>query len=100
MTREQILEHALEELVEHVKALHSTLASVMVETAALRNTILTESADWKIYAGSVKSGAQIAKPLLDTAIQSYNAIIQQLRTCEGTGDVSPEAQSSKTTLLQ
>lgn len=100
MTREQNLEHALAEIVAHVKALHAILSSVMVDTAALRQTILVEPADSGVYADNVKAGAKIARPLVDTAMRSYDEIIQRIQDCDEAKNGSPESLSDKSTLVQ
>jgi hypothetical protein len=100
MTREECLAHTLADVVEHVKGLHRLLSTVMLDVAALRQTLLTEPSDGRVYSAKVKAGAQIAKPLLDTAMRSYNEIIQKLEDLAARQNEDSESQTSSTVLLQ
>jgi hypothetical protein len=100
MTREQYLEHTLAEIVEHVRGLHTILSTVMLDVAALRQTVLVERSDLSVYAGKVKAGAKIAKPLLDTAMRSYDDILRRLEDLAARKNSSPDPQTSDIALIQ
>jgi hypothetical protein len=100
MTREQCLTQTLAEVVEHVKGLHKLLSRVMLDVAALRQTVLAEPSDLGVYSTKVEAGAQIAKPLLDTAMRSYDEIIQKLERLAARQSTDPESRTSSTALLQ
>ena len=100
MNREQILEDALVELVEHVRGLHNILSSVMIDAAAVRRTLLLDPGDTRAYASNSRAGAKIAKPLLNTAMRSYNEIIERLRLSGEPESESPESLPAKPPLLQ
>lgn len=100
MTREECLTHTLIEVVEHVKGLHRLLSTVMLDAAALRQTLLTEPSTLSVYSLKVKAGAEIAKPLLETAMRSYDEIIQKLEDLATLESAGPESRDSSTTLLQ
>lgn len=79
MERQKYYENTLVEIVNHLKGLHTILSSVMLDTAALRQTVLTGHADIAEYADHVQAGAQIGKPLLESALRSYDQIITKLK---------------------
>jgi hypothetical protein len=79
MRREKEYEDALVEIVSHIKGLHTVLSSVMLDTAALRQSMLVNNKSQAAYADRVKAGRQIGKPLLESALRSYDQIIMKLR---------------------
>ena len=92
MTREQCLACTMAEVVEHVKGLHKLLSTVMLDVAAVRQTVLTEASQLEIYSARLKAGAQIAKPLLETAMRSYDEIIEKLEAIAAHENSGPETQ--------
>jgi hypothetical protein len=79
MGREREYEDLLIEIVTHIKGLHSILSSVMLDTAALRQSILVNDKTRAAYASRVKAGTAIGKPLLESAFRSYDEIIANIR---------------------
>lgn len=92
MTREQCLAHRLAEVVEHMKGLHRLLSTVMLDVAAVRQTVMAE--DWELaeYSARLKDGARIVKPLLETAMHSYDEMIQKLEEIATQENTGPESQ--------
>ena len=68
--------------VKQVKALHATLTALMTDVAAIRRTLLDAPDDMVEYNSNLLSAIQAAKPLVDTAMQSYNDLIAQLEISE------------------
>lgn len=92
MTREQCLARTLAEVVEHVKGLHTLLSTVMLDVAAVRQTVLAGAPELGVYSARLKDGARMAKPLLQTAMRSYDEIIQKLEAIAAQEDAGPETQ--------
>lgn len=90
MASEEDLKVELTELVAHVKGLHMVLSSVMIDIAALRKTSLNKSAVSATYAKHVKKGAEIARPLIDKAMCSYDEMIRRIGACDTQSIESPE----------
>jgi hypothetical protein len=82
MAREKEYENALVEIVNHIKGLHTILSSVMLDTAALRQSVLVNDKSRAAYADRVKAGTEIGKPLLESALRSYDQIIARLREAQ------------------
>jgi len=51
----------------------------MLDTAALRQSMLVNNKSRAAYADRVKAGTEIGKPLLESALRSYDQIITKLR---------------------
>ena len=79
MRREKEYEDALVEIVSHIKGLHSILSSVMLDTAALRQSLLVNNKSRAAYADRVRAGTKIGQPLLESALRSYDQIIRKVR---------------------
>jgi hypothetical protein len=79
MSQEKEYEDVLVAIVSHIKGLHSILSSVMLDTAALRQSILVNDKTRAAYAKRVKAGMAIGKPLLESALRSYDEIIASIR---------------------
>jgi len=58
-----------------IKALHVTIASVMVDLAALRRSALEDPEFAGLYAKHLKAAADVARPLLAEAMESYEGMI-------------------------
>lgn len=69
--------------VRHLKALHATLSAVMVDVAALRQTVLIEPEDVSRYKEKIQKGTEIAKPLVNAAMRSYDEMIRRIAGSEG-----------------
>jgi hypothetical protein len=83
MSDNQHLEDLLVATVRHLKALHATLSAVMVDVAALRQSVLIEPEDVSCYKGKIQKGTEIAKPLVNAAMRSYDEMIQRIAGSEG-----------------
>lgn len=99
MTREQDLENLLAELVEHLKALYATLSSVMIQTAALQQAISSRPKSRRLYAKKMEAAVELARPLVQTAMRSYDDMIQRIRESDAPKKESPESDSAKITRL-
>jgi len=64
--------------IKQVKALHATLCAVMTDVAAMRRTLLETPEDVVDYKSNLVSAVETAKPLVDTAMQAYDSMIEQL----------------------
>ena len=82
MAHEKEYENALVEVVNHIKGLHTILSSVMLDTAALRQSLLVNDKSRAAYADRVKAGTEIGQPLLESALRSYDQIIRKLREAQ------------------
>jgi hypothetical protein len=74
----------LVELVNHLKGIHTILSSVMLDTAALRQTVLTGKREHAKYCSRVKAGAEIGRPLLEEALRSYDRLIERIKEAQET----------------
>jgi restriction endonuclease Mrr len=72
----------LVEIVNHLKGLHTILSSVMLDTAALRQTVLAGKSERAKYSDRVKAGAEIGRPLLEEALRSYDQMIERIRDAQ------------------
>jgi len=68
----------LEEILSCVKSLHVTLCAVMADIAATRATIFDNSDNIEIYRTHLKQAIESAKPLVDEAMLSYDALMQAI----------------------
>jgi hypothetical protein len=68
--------------VKQVKALHATLTAVMTDVAAMRRTLLEAPDDMVDYKSHLLTAIQTARPLVDTAMQAYDDLIEQLEVNE------------------
>ena len=68
--------------VKQVKALHATLSAVMTDVAAMRRTLLEAPEHLAGYNRNLLVAIETAKPLVDTAMQSYDDMIRQLEVHE------------------
>jgi hypothetical protein len=59
-------------LTESIKALHVMVVSVMADITAVRRTLLVNADQFQEYESQLKLANEIAKPLLDEAIKSYD----------------------------
>jgi hypothetical protein len=82
MADSQQLEDLLVAMVRHLKAVHATLSAVMVDVAALRQTVLIEPEDVNRYKEKLQKGTEIAKPLVNAAMRSYDEMIQRIAGSE------------------
>ncbi len=82
MSDNQHLEDLLVATVKHLKALHATLSAVMVDVSALRQTTLVEPEDVSRYKEKIQKGTEIAKPLVNAAMRSYDDMIQRIAGSE------------------
>ncbi|HEX4543374.1 MAG TPA: hypothetical protein VH114_09405 [Candidatus Acidoferrum sp.] len=78
----QNLQNFLLSTVRHVKSLHATLTAVMTDVAALRRTLLDESANVVGYKSNLRAAIETARPLVDEAMQSYDEMIRQIQSLE------------------
>jgi hypothetical protein len=99
MGREQQYENCLVEIVSHLKGLHTILSSVMLDTAALRQTVLVGRADLAEYSEHVKAGAEIAKPLLESALRSYDEVIARVRDSQKSDTEKATPANAETRVL-
>lgn len=90
MTPSQQLEESLALTVQHVKALHAALSAVMVEVTALRQTVL-KSRDVNRFRSRIQTGTEQAKPLVQTAMRSYDDLIRQIDDSGETGNDARDA---------
>jgi hypothetical protein len=92
MTHAQHLEDMLAATVEHVKALHATLSAVMVEVAALRQTVVNEPNELARFDDNMKRATGAARPLVQSAMRSYDELVKQIADApEGDGEASHTA---------
>ena len=61
--------------IEAVKAIHVVLASVMVDLAALRRTVLEDPEFAEQYARHLREASQTTRPLVAEAIEHYDEMI-------------------------
>jgi hypothetical protein len=80
------LEDFLATLVGQLKALHATLSAVMVDVAALRQCVLIEPENLNRYKEKIQKGTEIAKPLVNSAMRSYDELIARIAD---SGDSDP-----------
>jgi hypothetical protein len=76
--REELLE-TLGFAFEHIKALHATLSAVMVDIAALRNSVLIAPKTSRRYRQSLASEVAKAKPYVAIAMQAYEEEILRIK---------------------
>jgi hypothetical protein len=69
--------------IEAIKALHVTATSLMVEVAALRQTLQSDPQLAERYARFLDKASLTAKPLLDTAVNSYDEMIERVKHSQG-----------------
>ena len=61
--------------IEAVKALHVVLASVMMDLAALRRTVLDDPSFAELYEKNLREASKTTRPLVNEAIAHYDAMI-------------------------
>ena len=64
--------------IKQVKSLHAVLSALMADVAAVRRTLLQNPAEIADYKNNLRSTLEIAKPLVDEAMQSYDDMIRQM----------------------
>jgi hypothetical protein len=69
-------------LIESVKALHALVATVMADQAAMRRAIQDDPAFANSYEMYLKSAAEMAKPLLAEALESYDVLLEGVSSLE------------------
>ncbi len=79
MTNREELSETLGLAFEHIKALHATLSAVMVDIAALRNSVLKGPKTSRRYRQSLASEVAKAKPLVAIAMQAYEEEILRIK---------------------
>lgn len=82
MRREREYKDALVEIVDHLKGLHRVMSSVILDVAALRQSVLVNEKGRAAYAERVKAGMEIGKPLLESALRSYDQIVTKIRDAQ------------------
>ncbi len=70
--------------IKQVKSIHAVLSALMADVAAVRRTLLQNPAEMAEYRNNLRSTLEIAKPLVDEAMQSYDDMIRQM---EGLGEL-------------
>jgi hypothetical protein len=78
MTDQEKSREALGLAFEHIKALHLTLAALMIDVAALRHVVLKGSKKSKLYRRTLACGLVKAKPLIAVAMQAYQREIADI----------------------
>jgi len=79
MRYEKNYETALVEIIDHLKGFHRIISSVMVDVAALRHSVLVSDKSRAVYAERVKAGMEIGKPLLESALRSYDQMVTRIQ---------------------
>lgn len=79
----QTLHHLLVTTVQQVKTLHAAVGAMMADVAALRRTVLQEPKEMLDYRNNLVTTIETARPLVDEAMQSYDAMIRQIEESEG-----------------
>jgi hypothetical protein len=69
-------------LIETIKALHALVATVMADQAALRRTVLEDPSFALSYDVHLKAATETARPLLAEALESYDALMEEVSTLE------------------
>ena len=69
--------------VQQVKTLHAAVGAMMADVAALRRTVLQEPKEMLDYRNNLVTTIETARPLVDEAMQSYDAMIRQIEESEG-----------------
>lgn len=64
--------------IKQVKSVHAVLSALMADVAAVRRTLLQDPAEMAEYRNNLRSTLEIAKPLVDEAMQSYDAMIRRI----------------------
>ena len=67
----------LEALLGCVKSLHASVGAVMADVAAMRSTMLEDPDDMALYRNNLKLAMATAKPMVDEAMRSYDALIDE-----------------------
>jgi hypothetical protein len=67
----------LEALLSCVKSLHANMGAVMADVAAMRSTMLEDPDDMALYRNNLKLAMATAKPMVDEAMRSYDALIDE-----------------------
>jgi hypothetical protein len=75
--RDALLPH-LAAIVSCVKSLHATMSAVMADVAAIRNTIFDDQQNIRLYRSHLKLALGTAKPMVDDAMRSYDALLQEI----------------------
>jgi len=72
MVDQKELSESLALALRHIKALHGTLAALMVDVAALRQVVLSSPKASKRYRQGLECEAAKVKPLVAIAMQAYD----------------------------
>lgn len=72
------LEETLAMTIGHLKCLHSTLSILMMEVAAIRRTVLGGPEEIALYRDNLKAAQEIAKPIVDEAMESFDEMIRKM----------------------
>jgi hypothetical protein len=75
MTEEDDSKECLRLAIEHLKALHATLAAVMTDQAALRKVVSDDAKDSERYQLALAEEMRKAKPLVANAMEAYDDLI-------------------------
>lgn len=68
--------------VKQVRSVHSVLSALMADVAALRQTLLQDAGEIADYKDNLRSALEIARPLVDEAMQSYDGMMRQIGRLE------------------
>jgi len=79
MAKAEDLPETLALAFEHIRALHAILAALMIDSAALRRVVVTDSRTSRRYRQILAAEAEKTKPLLATALQAYEDEIRRIR---------------------
>ena len=79
MPNQKELSESLALALKHVKALHGTVAALMVDVAAMRRVVLNGPKKSKRYRQALESEADRVKPMVNTAMQAYDEEILRLK---------------------
>jgi len=72
--------------LEHLKAFHLTVSTLMIELAAIRRTTIQTEKARSQYKLNLAKAMRQAKPLLDEAARSYDDQIRSVNSQMQTGD--------------
>lgn len=64
--------------LKHLKGFHLTICSVMIDIAAIRQTILTTPGLKSKYKKNLAEVSQRSRPLIEAALRSYDELIENL----------------------
>lgn len=74
---------AMEAFLGSVESLHATLAAVMADAAATRNTVFDDPAGIAVYGRNLKLALSTAKPMVDEALRSHDEMLEDFVSSQG-----------------